>query len=160
MKSETGRKCGHTRLQHEQGDNDHICKSCKCWGFKPSTSIAPADLTQNSATSQQSKWNECFEAANKKIDELVSDARQKKDTIDTDLKKSIKEVVLPLASELKTLGFPVNRIANEIVHQLKGKASRSWILEILPDEYRTKLIKRMPGSDIRELLRQRSKVSR
>jgi hypothetical protein len=127
MTSETGCKCGHTRLQHEQGDNDHLCKSCNCWGFKPSISVRPADLIQID-TAQQSKWNECFEAANKKIEAL-----------NCECKKSMKEVVLALASELKTLGFPVNRIANAIVHQSKGRwGSRSWIPEIIPDEYKDK----------------------
>jgi hypothetical protein len=84
------------------------------------------------------KFAPLFAAANEKIDMLASDANQKKDGIDADLKKSIKEVVHGLASDLKALGFPVNRIANEIVHQLKRKASRSWILEILPNEYKDK----------------------
>lgn len=95
---------------------------------------------QNSDGSRngEQKFAHLFAAANEKIDKLTSDANQKKDGIDADLKKSIKEVVQDLASNLKALGFPVNRIANEIVHQLKGKASRSWILEILPDEYKDK----------------------
>src|SRR5215831_333364 len=87
---------------------------------------------------EEQKFAHLFAAANEKIDKLTSDANQKKEGIDADLKKSIKEVVQDLASNLKALGFPVNRIANEIVHQLKGKASRSWILEILPDEYKDK----------------------
>jgi hypothetical protein len=68
----------------------------------------------------------------------VAYANQKKDGIDADLKKSIKEVVQDLASTLKAQGFPVNRIANKIVHELKDRASRSWMLEILDDEYKDK----------------------
>jgi hypothetical protein len=79
-----------------------------------------------------------FADANRKIDELESVARQKKSNIDTELEKSKREVVQGLASTLKDSGFPVNRIANEIVHQLKGRASKSWILEILDDEYKDK----------------------
>jgi hypothetical protein len=86
----------------------------------------------------EQRFAHLFVDANKKIDKLVSDANQKKDGIDADVKKSIKKIVQDLASTLKTLGFPVNRIANEIVHQLKGRASRSWILEILTDEYKDK----------------------
>ena len=51
---------------------------------------------------------------------------------------SSMEVIQHLARTLRDLGFPVNRIANEIVHQLKGRASRSWILEILDDGYKDK----------------------
>jgi hypothetical protein len=88
--------------------------------------------------SDEQKFAPYFAAANKKIDELVSDARQKKYNIDTELEKSKREVIQDLASTLRDLGFPVNRIANEIVRQLKGRASRSWILEILDDEYKDK----------------------
>lgn len=100
---------------------------------------------QNSDGARQLEWSDeqkfapYFSDANKKIDELVSDARQKKCNIDNELDKSIKEVVQNLAGTLKARGFPVNRIANEIVHQLKGRASRSWILEILSDEYKDKV---------------------
>jgi hypothetical protein len=87
----------------------------------------------------EQRFAHLFADANKKIDKLVSDANQKKDGIDADLKKSIKKIVQDLASNLKALGFPVHGIANAIVHQLNGRGgSRSWIHEILADEYKNK----------------------
>jgi flagellar hook-basal body complex protein FliE len=50
----------------------------------------------------EQKFAACFAAANKRIDELMSDAREKKDNIETDLKRSIKEVVQELASNLES----------------------------------------------------------
>jgi len=87
--------------------------------------------------SDEQKFAPYFAAANKKIDRLESIDRQKKDGIDTELKTSIKKVVQKLADDLKAQGFRVDGIASEIIHQLKGKG-RSWIHEILPDEYKNK----------------------
>ena len=53
---------------------------------------------------------------------------------------SIKQVILNLAEQLKKLGFHVDKIANEIVHQSNGRwGSRAWILRVLPDEFKDKV---------------------
>jgi hypothetical protein len=124
------------------GDNNNFTpKQDKRWDELEAAEERDQNRQNSDGTRQldEQKFAPYFAAANKKIDELVSDAHQKKDNIDNELDKSIKEVVQNLASTLKTLEFPVNRIANEIVHQLKGRGgSRSWILEVLSDEYKDK----------------------
>jgi hypothetical protein len=79
-----------------------------------------------------------FTVAINEIDRLNSEATQKKDSIDADLEKSKKKVVKDLANKLKTLGFPMNKIASEIVRRLEGRITRSWIHEILGNEYKDK----------------------
>lgn len=72
------------------------------------------------------------------IDRLNSEATQKKASIETELENNKKNIVLKLADDLKAQGLRVDRIANEIIHQLEGRASDTWIREILPDEYKDK----------------------
>jgi len=82
----------------------------------------------------EQRLTDLFADANKKIDKLVSEANQKKGSIDADLEK----IVQNLANDLKALGFPVNKIASEIVRRLEGRITRSWIHEILGNEYKDK----------------------
>jgi hypothetical protein len=78
---------------------------------------------------QQAKFNAAFDAAEKEIAGL----KEKCQT-------SIKQVILNLAEQLKKLGFHVDKIANEIVHQSNGRwGSRAWILRVLPDEFKDKV---------------------
>jgi hypothetical protein len=147
-------KCGHSGFEHENGDNDHICKSCNCcWSFKQAAAVpafvvppktsTPADR-QNSVGAQQQlpsgndeqKFAPYFADANRQIDELESEANGKKSQIDSDLLKSKIEIVKDLAQKIEKEGFPIERIANEIVHQLKGRISPTHIRDNLEDRYK------------------------
>ncbi len=160
-KERTVCKCGHHISQHRMEMEDKQCSVCSCWDFpnmhirervlegesakqktsksQPLTSVQKKSKSKPRQPKQPSKSNKndngddekrfipFFEAAIHSIDKLTSDFHEKK-----------KRIVEKLAVTLKNKGFRVDGIANEIVHQLKGRASRSWILEILDDEYKDK----------------------
>jgi hypothetical protein len=94
--------------------------------------------TSTKQSSDEQKFEPLFTVAINEIDRLNSEATQKKDSIETELENNKKNIVLKLADDLKAQGLRVDRIANEIIHQLKGRASDTWIREILPDEYKDK----------------------
>ena len=119
-------KCGHSGFEHENGDNDHICRSCNtCWSFEQVGS-APTDHRQSSDGSDQQRLAQLFADANEKIDKLESD-----------LLNSKIEIVQDLAQKIEKEGLiPIERIANEIVHQLKGRISPTHIRENLGNKYK------------------------
>jgi hypothetical protein len=114
-------------------------------GTSPSRwKLEKAEKKQNKKPSI-SKKESCPKNDEKKFASVYVDAIAKIDKLNSDFKKAgtifIKkkaEVVRDLANTMKRLEYPVDAIANEIVHQLKGKASRSWIYEVLADEYKDK----------------------
>jgi len=84
----------------------------------------------------EQKFAPYFADANRQIDELESEASGKKSQIDSDLLNSKIEIVKDLAQKIEKAGFPVKGIANEIVHQLKGKISPTYIRRNLDDKYK------------------------
>lgn len=95
-------------------------------------------LVSNSllTSDDEQKFAPYFADANKQIDELESQANGKKSQIDSDLLKSKIEIVKDLAQKIEKAGFPIERIANEIVHQLKGKVSPTHIRDNIDDKYK------------------------
>src|SRR5262249_15577824 len=114
-------------------DNDHICKSCNCcWSFKQTAAVPPPQKSvgvqqQQPAGNDEQKFAPYFAAAIKKIDDLESHV----------LKSKI-EIVKVLAEELEKAGFPLERIANEIVHHLKGRIYPTYIRRNLDDKHKDK----------------------
>ena len=68
----------------------------------------------------------CFQAAMEKLD-----------NVDADAKKQKRQIVQDLAKDLKGK-IPTERIASEIVHQLRGKVSERLIHDCLDEEYKEK----------------------
>ena len=85
---------------------------------------------------EEQKFAPYFADANRQIDELDSEANEKKSKIDSDLLKSKIEIVKDLAKKIEKEGFPIEGIANEIVHQLKGRISPTHIRDNLDDKYK------------------------
>jgi hypothetical protein len=100
------------------------------------------DTKSNNGAQQQPSGNDeqkfapYFVDANRQIDELESEANGKKSQIDSDLLKSKIEIVKDLAQKIEKEGFPIERIANEIVHQIKGRISPTHIRDNLEDKYK------------------------
>jgi hypothetical protein len=82
-------------------------------------------------TIYQPKSNEeeislCFQVAIKRLEKVDADAKKEKTQIVQDLAKSLEGKI------------PTDRIANEIVHQLRGKVSERLIHDCLDEKYKQK----------------------
>ncbi|MFZ0513106.1 MAG: hypothetical protein WAM14_15965 [Candidatus Nitrosopolaris sp.] len=83
-------------------------------------------MHQDSSKSNEDEISLCFQAAIKKLDKVDADAKKEKTHIVQDLSKALEGKI------------STDRIAIEIVHQLRGKVSERLIHDCLDEKYKEK----------------------
>ena len=102
-------------------------------------SVVATDTQKKVDRPGQAEVLECAYVALNKLEKVEADSKENHNKVNAQTKKRKSQIVQELAQDLERIGFPTDRIADEITQQLYKKVSRSLILDCLDEKYETRL---------------------